>query len=315
MIGAAPLSRMKRTRVRAVFTGGGPNGRSGRLGYAYIAVAMVYLVIFVIYPMVQAVIISFTNANLLAPTSGTNVGVANYRSTLSSPEIHHMLLITILFAVVVTVIGLVAGVGCALLVNGIRKGAGVVRALLAVPWTVPSIVVGLLFVLMMDPHIGVLNYLLGKVGLPGVAWLTNNNVAFWSVCLETIWTLYPFVMLVSLAALQGVPSDLYDAAAVDGARGWVLLRRVTLPAIAPTLRIITLFLVIFAFQQFQAIWVMTQGGPINGTDFLTINIYKEAFVNDNLGQASAVGVIGFVMSALITLAFFWQQRRVQRQGA
>lgn len=315
VIGTEPLKRGGELRTRARRLSRGRSIRQhDRLGYVYIAAAVVYLGIFVIYPMIQAVLISFTNASLLAPTEGSGVGFANYRSALSSPGLQHTLAITILFAVVVTVVSLIAGVGCALLVSGARRGTGALRALLAVPWTLPTLVVGLLFVLMFDPHIGVFNYLLRAVGLPSVGWLTNDNVAFWSVSGETIWTLYPFVMLVTLAALQAVPSDLYDAAAVDGARGWVLLRRVTLPAISPTLRIVSLFLVIFAFQQFQTIWVMTQGGPINGTDFLTISIYKEAFVNDNLGQASTVGVVGFILSAIVTVAFFWLQRRAQRQG-
>jgi multiple sugar transport system permease protein len=86
-----------------------------------------------------------------------------------------------------------------------------------------------------------------------------------------------------------------------------------LPSISPTLRIVSLFLVIFAFQQFQAIWVMTEGGPIHGTNFLVINVYKTAFVNDDLGQASTVGVIGFVLSAIVTISYFIQQRRWQTE--
>lgn len=280
-----------------------------KLAYAYISAAAIYLAVFVLYPMIRAIVISFTSANLLAPTEGTFVGLANYRMELGSPLLWHSIAITVLFAVIVSLAALLAGVACALLLDRWTVGQGVLQSLLAVPWTIPTLVVGLLFVLIFGPHTGVLNYLLGRAGLPGVPWLTNDNVAFWSVCLVTVWTLYPFVMLVSLAALRAVPSELYDAAAVDGARGWALLRWITLPAISPTLRIVSLFMVIFAFQQFQAIWVMTEGGPISGTDFLVINVYKTAFVNDDLGQASTIGVIGFVLSAIITVAYFIEQRR------
>jgi multiple sugar transport system permease protein len=278
-----------------------------------VSAAALYLAVFVIYPMIQAFFISLTSANLLSPTEGTFIGLANYRNALGSPELWHSIAITVLFAVVVSVAALLAGLGCALLLNGWTIGRGALQALLAVPWTIPSLVAGLLFVLIFDPHTGVLNYVLSQVGLPQVGWLTNDNVAFWSVSVETVWALYPFVMLVSLAALRAVPSDLYDAAAVDGAQGWALLRWVTLPSISPTLRIVSLFLVIFAFQQFQAIWVMTEGGPIHGTNFLVINVYKTAFVNDDLGQASTVGVIGFVLSAIVTISYFIQQRRWQTE--
>lgn len=285
--------------------------RNQKLAYAYVAAAALYLAVFVIYPMVQAIVISFSATSLLSPTQGTFVGLANYKAALGSPELRHSLAITVLFAIVVSVVALVLGVACALLVDRWTLGRGALRALLAVPWTIPSLVVGLLFTLIYDPHTGVLNYVLGRVGLPQLGWLTNNDLAFWSVCGETVWTLYPFAMLVSLAALQTVPSELYDAGAVDGAEGWSLLRHITLPSISPTLRIVAVFLVIFAFQQFQAIWVMTEGGPINGTDFLVINVYKTAFVNDELGQASTVGVIGFILSAIVTIAYFIQQRRAQ----
>lgn len=277
----------------------------------YVAAAALYLVVFVIYPMIQAIVISLTSASLLSPTEGRFVGLANYRAEFGSPALWHSIGVTVLFTAVVTVAALLAGLACALLLDRWPMGRGTLQALLAVPWAIPSLVAGLLFVLIYGPHTGVLNYVLREIGLPQVGWLTNNTVAFWSVCGQTVWALYPFVMLVSVAALRAVPSDLYDAAAVDGAKGWTLLRWVTLPSISPTLRMISLFLVIFAFQQFQAIWVMTEGGPINGTNFLVINVYKTAFVDDDLGRASAVGVIGLVLSTIVTIAYFIEQRRTQ----
>src|SRR5579871_6752131 len=144
------------------------------LAYAYVAAAALYLAVFVLYPMVQAIIISFSATNLLSPTQGTFVGLANYKAALGSPELQHTLAITVSFAIVVSVVALLLGLGCALLVHRWTLGRGAVRALLAMPWTIPSLVAGLLFTLIFDPHTGVLNYLLGRVGLPQLGWLTSD---------------------------------------------------------------------------------------------------------------------------------------------
>jgi multiple sugar transport system permease protein len=165
-----------------------------------------------------------------------------------------------------------------------------------------------------DPQIGVLNYLLHFVSLPKVGWVTDNNVALWSVAAVTAWTVYPFVVLVTLAALQSVQADLYDGAAVDGASAWQMLRYVVIPAILPTLAIVALFVVIWSFQLFQVTWVLTEGGPINATNFLIINLYKVAFIDQNLGPAAAIGVVGLLFSSCATVAFFVLQRRRDLEG-
>ena len=284
-------------------------------GYMYVALAFIYLGVFVLYPMGRTIWYSLTNAVLTSPTSGSFVGLANYRELLSSGQLGQSLYITLMYVLVVTTASMVLGVGCALLLERVKVGRRVLRTALALPWAMPTIATGVFFSIAFDPNVGILNILLGRLHLSPVPWLTSNDVAFWSVCLVTVWTLFPFVMLVSVAALQGVPKVLYDSASIDGASTWAQLRYVTLPTIAPTLRIVTVFEVIWTFQLFQIAYVLTGGGPINGTNFLVINLYKTAFDNQQLGSASAIGVVGLMLAAVVVAIYMLVERRAERVSA
>ena len=282
----------------------GGRRRGNRAAYMYIVAAFAYLVVFVLYPIAKAVWISLTTTSLLSPTDNTYAGLANYEFLFKNGIIQHTVWLTIVFVIAVTVFSMILGVGAALLVESLTAGRATARTLLALPWTIPSVVIALLFDLILDQQIGVVNQVLRMGHLPPIDWLTNDTVALVSVTGVTIWNLFPFVMLVTMAALQTVPAEIYDSAAVDGARGFALARHITLPSIAPTLQVVSLFLVIWAFQQFQVLWIMTQGGPINGTDVVSIEIYRTAFLFNDLGRASAIGVIAMIPSVLITIAYF-----------
>lgn len=278
--------------------------RGSRAAYAYVVAAFAYLVVFVLYPIGKAIWISLTSTDLLSPNKNEYIGLANYQNLIDGGTIQHTLWLTVIFVVAVSVCSMVAGVGTALLVETLVTGKATARTLLALPWTIPSVVIALLFDLILDQRIGVVNQILALVGLPAIDWLTNDTIALVSVIGVTVWNLFPFVMLVTMAALQTVPAELYDSAAVDGAGRWDMARRITLPFIAPTLQVVFLFLIIWAFQQFQVLWIMTQGGPITGTDVVSIELYRTAFLYDNLGRASAIGVIALIPSLLITLLYF-----------
>ena len=258
------------------------HGRHGnRVAYVYIAAAFAYLAFFVLYPIARAIWMSLTKTHLLTPTKNTFIGLDNYTALLSGGALQHTLWVTAVFVVAITASSLLIGVGTALLVETLTTGKAVARTLLALPWTIPAVVIALLFTLILDQRIGINNRLLEMVGLDGVRWLTDDGIA-----------------------LVSVPAELYDAAAVDGAGGWDMARRITIPFIMPTLQVTSLFLIIWSFQQFQVIWIMTQGGPINGTSVVSIDLYRTAFFNDNLGRASALGVIALIPALVITLIYF-----------
>lgn len=295
-----------RRRIGRADTGspGGSRRRGTRAAYAYVAAAFVYLAVFVLYPIGKAIWISLTSTDLLSPTHNVYVGLQNYQSLLDGGILQHTLWLTIIFVAAVSVFSMVVGVGAALLVETLIAGKATARTLLALPWTIPSVVIALLFDLILDQRVGVVNQILQLGNLPPVSWLTSDTMALVSVVGVTVWNFFPFVMLVTIAALQTVPPELSESASVDGAGRWAMARQITLPYIMPTLQVISLFLVIWAFQQFQVLWIMTQGGPINGTDVVSIELYKTAFLFNDLGRASAIGVIAMIPALLITLFYF-----------
>ncbi|MHB8398152.1 MAG: carbohydrate ABC transporter permease [Candidatus Limnocylindrales bacterium] len=266
--------------------------------------AFAYLAVFVLYPIGKAIWLSLTSTDLLSPTKNEYIGLTNYQKLIDSGTIQHTLWLTIIFVAVVSVLSMLVGVGSALLIETLVTGKATARTLLALPWTIPSVVIALLFDLILDQRIGVANNLLNLMHLPPVNWLTDDTVAMVSVIGVTVWNLFPFVMLVTIAALQTVPVELHDSAVVDGAGRWGLARHITLPYISPTLQVVSLFLIIWAFQQFQVLWILTQGGPINGTDVVSIELYRTAFLFNDLGAASAIGVVAMIPSLLITLFYF-----------
>lgn len=308
---AEPAARSGTSADRAGFSSGptvAPRSehrrRANRAAYAYILGAFAYLLVFVLYPIARAIWISLTKTDLLTPTNNQFVGIRNFQSIIDSGTIQHTLWLTLIFVVAVSVLSMLVGVGSALLVETLVAGKASARTLLAIPWTIPSVVIALLFDLILAQNVGLANHLLALVGLPSISWLTDDSVAMVSVIGVTVWNLFPFVMLVTMAAVQTVPAELFDSASVDGAGGWAMARRITLPYIMPTLQVVSLFLVIWAFQQFQVLWILTQGGPINGTDVVSIELYRTAFLFNDLGRASAIGVIAMVPSILVTLVYF-----------
>ena len=294
-------------------TSSGLGRRGNRVAYAYLAAAFIYLAVFVLYPIARAVWISLTKTSLLTPNTNEFIGLQNFEKLIGSGAIQHTLWLTMVFVVAVTSISMVVGVGAALLIEALRRGKGTARTLLALPWTIPSVVIALLFDLILNQRVGVVNHVLATVGGAPVNWLTDPRLAMVSVIGVTVWNLFPFVMLVTMAALQTVPSEIYDSAKTDGADGWAMARRITLPYIAPTLQVISLFLIIWSFQQFQVLWILTQGGPMNATSIVSIELYRTAFLFNDLGKASAIGVIALVPSLLITLIYFRVANPMERR--
>jgi multiple sugar transport system permease protein len=158
---------------------------------------------------------------------------------------------------------------------------------------------------MYDAQFGVINRLLEALGVidRGVAWLGNVDTAMGAVIVESVWKGTPFVFVMLLAALQAVPPELHDAAKVDGADGLRRLRHVTLPTIAPTLAIAATLTTVYTFNNFNSIWLMTEGGPLRATETLTILVYKQAFQSFDLGRATAIGAITFLALLAFVLLF------------
>jgi multiple sugar transport system permease protein len=283
--------------------------------YLFIAAAAIYLLMLTGAPLLDGVWLSLTDTQLLNPTGGTFIGAQNYSTLFSDASFAHSLVITVVYSAATVVGSLVVGTVAAVAINGAFRGRAVARAILTFPWAVPSVAAVLVFSWIYNKDSGILNHALSSVGLSGHGWLVDPSWSLFAVTLTSVWKVFPFVMLVVLAALQSVPEELYEAARVDGADAFNRFRTVALPFLLPTLRVAALLMTIWSFRRFEIIWLLTQGGPVDSTNALVINVYREAFVNSELGRSAAMGVVGLVLSTIVTIIFFYVDRGAARKEA
>jgi multiple sugar transport system permease protein len=293
-----------------------PRWSARLLPYAFVAAAGIYLLVLAGVPLIEGIWLGFTETNLLNPTGGSYVGLHNFHELLKSGSTGHSVVITCAYAVAVVVGSLVFGTFCALLINSPFRGRTIARVLLTLPWAMPTVAASLIFIWIYNQDSGVLNYAVGRVGVGAKGWLTDPSLGLLSVTVASIWMVFPFVMLVLLAALQSVPEEMYEAARVDGADALNTLKNVTLPLLYPTIRVVALLMTIWSLRRFEVIWLLTQGGPVGATNVLVVNLYREAFQFNELGMSAAIGVIGLCLSAIVTVVFFvLEQRAAGRETA
>jgi ABC-type sugar transport systems, permease components len=283
--------------------------------YFLVAPAALYLLLFMAYPLLKELQLSFTNTSLLSPGDGDIVGLANYAQVIADPEFAKSLWITVLYAAGSVVGALGLGLGAALVMNQPTRGRVLIRSAITLPWAAPPIAVALIFAWMFNNQYGIINFLLAKAGIieSYQQWFDNQDLALVALLLVTIWMTFPICALILLAAMQSIPRELYEASKVDSASALNRFKYVTIPGIRPTLYVITLLLTIWALRRFDIIWVMTQGGPVGSTTTLVVNLYREAFQNQHLGVSSAIGILGFVLSTIVTVAYFLLNRQSERQ--
>lgn len=284
--------------------------------YLLIAPAVVYLLIFQAYPLLEGGRLSLTQTSLLQPRSGRFVGLANYGEILTSPRFLEVGLITSIYTLASVLGALALGMAAALLMNRPFRGRGFVRSAVTIPWAAPQVAVALIFVWMFNNQYGVINFLLTSLGVQDDygRWLDNPDRALIAVLTVTVWKIFPITALVLLAALQAIPDELYEASSIDGADPVNVFKTVILPGIAPTLLVITLFLTIWSLRRFEIIWLMTQGGPAGATGTLVVDLYREAFRHSRLGYGATLGMVGVLVSTLATAAFFAVSQRLNRKG-
>ncbi len=240
----------------------------------------------------------------------TWIGLENYRHLVSDPTFWQSLLNTVVFTVISVPLSMALGLGSALLLNRVLPGRGLFRALIYVPVVVSGVAAGIIFLRLFDPLRGILNQLLSTVGLPNVDWQGDGRAAFLSVIIVTTWQGIGFGMVVYLAGLQGIPRDLYEAAALDGATGWKSFRWVTWPLLNPTTVFLAVYSIILSFQVFDVVFVLTRGGPGTATTFLVQYAYDQGFNQRQQGYAATIGVVIYAIVLVLT-GVWWRvsQRR------
>lgn len=256
------------------------------------------------WPLVDTVRLSFTDARLVG-TQGQFVGIENYAKLIFSSNFQRALTTTALFAILSVTAEMVLGVLAALLLNQEFKGRTLLRALMILPWALPTVVNATLWRLIYNPEYGALNALLTQVGLLDAyrSWLGEPGTAMAALIIADCWKNFPLVALIALAALQAVPRDIMAASMVDGAGAWARFRFVLLPYLAGPLMVALVLRTIEAFKVFDIIWVMTRGGPANSTRTLSILVYQEAFSFQRAGSGASLALIVTLLVTLLAVAY------------
>ncbi len=277
-------------------------------GYAFVAPNMVLLTVFVLLPLVWAVVISFQQTNGFG--AGRFVGLDNYGRLATDPVFWRATANTVLFTVIVTPASMAIGLGIAVLLNSVLPARGLFRSILILPMAISGVATALIGVLVFDQDTGVLDKLLRSIGLPSVDWQSNGTAAFASVMLVTLWWRVGFNMLIYLAGLQAINPELYEAARLDGANGWQRFRHLTVPLVGPSSFFLLVLNVVYSFQVFDIVFVMTGGGPQNATTVLVTYAYDNGFVTGDQGYAAAIGVFLLVLTLTFTV-LRWRTSRTR----
>jgi multiple sugar transport system permease protein len=291
-----------------------PRLQSHLLPYALVSPVLALITAFVLYPMAQGALVSLYEARDLVPRAHEFAGLANFVRLFQSDATLTSIWVTLVYVLLTTGLSMVIALGAALVLNASFTGRAFFRAALTIPWGTPLVAAALIWFWMLDPQYGVVNFVVRSLGLTsqGIAWLISPRWAMPAVVLVDVWRTFPFGALVLLTALQAIDPDLYWVAAVDGANQRAVFRHVILPSIRPSLGLLGLLYTIWGMKRFDTIWILTQGGPADTTNVLSVYIYREAFRNFRIGDASAMALVGAILSVLVTFAYFAMERRRAR---
>jgi len=277
-----------------------------RAAYLLLSPNLLLLGLFVFVPLVGAAVISLQRTDGFG--GGTFAGLANYAKLFGDPLFWRSLVNTTAFTVLVTPLSMALGLGAAVLLNTVLPARPVFRSVLILPMAISGVATALLGVLVFDENTGLLDLLLRTVGLPAVPWQSGSAAAFASVVLVTLWWRVGFNMLIYLAGLQGIGPDLYEAATLDGANRWQQFRHLTFPLLGASTFFLLIINVIFSFQVFDIVFVLTGGGPRNATSVLVTYAYDTGFEVRDQGYAAAIGMVLLVLTMAFTL-LQWRTNR------
>jgi multiple sugar transport system permease protein len=235
----------------------------------------------------------------------------NYTDLLTSSAVAERAITTAVYVIGAVGLQTVLGFGIAYLISRRVRGQGAMTTVFLIPMMLSPVVVGLFWKFMLDTQFGVVNSVIGSLGLGQVEWLTQQRLALLSLILVDTWQWTPFIMLIALAGLTAVPRYLYEAAAIDRASGWFRLRHITLPLVWPLLLIGVLFRAIEAFRLFDLVYILTSGGPGTSTETLSYGVYKTAFLGFDTGRASAYGMLMVIVVIVLAQVYLRYLERLR----
>ena len=290
------------------------NSRNG-LGLVFMLPAGVLLLLFLTYPLGLGVWLGFTDAKIGRP--GEFVGLENYAFLWGDSVTRLALFNTLFYTIVASVLKFVLGLCLALLLNRHLPFKTVLRAIVLLPWIVPTALSAIAFWWIYDSQFSVVSWVLQRLGLIDryVDFLGDPWNARWSTIVANVWRGIPFVAISLLAGLQTISPSLYEAAAIDGATAWQRFRHVTLPLLTPIIAVVMTFSVLFTFTDFQLIYVLTRGGPLNATHLMATLSFQRAISGGAMGEGAALAtaMVPFLLAAIM-FSYFGLQRRAWQQG-
>lgn len=271
--------------------------------FAFLAPALIVIGLFVIWPMVSALRLSFTDASGFGREEW--VGLENYVTVFTDPDILNAVVNTVQYTVLFTPAAVLAALGLALLLaNPHLPFRSFFRTALFVPFVISFAVAAFAWSYLIDPQVGLLNHWLGGLGIRMGNVLQDPTLAMPAVAFVAVWKLFGFYFVIFLAGLQDIPSSLYEAARVDGAGPWSRFRHVTLPLLSNTMAFVLVFAMIAALQAFDQIYVMTGGGPYGHTQTVVMEIYESGFRKLEVGFASALSYVLLAATLILSLVQF-----------
>ena len=285
------------------------------LGFWFMLPALAFLVLFLVYPLGLGVWLSFTDAKIGRP--GKFVGLENYEWIIGDSKFLMSVFNTLFYTFVASVIKFVLGLYLALLLNEHLPFKAIIRAVILIPFIVPTVLSAIAFWWLFDPQFSIISWTLKKLGIitTNIDFLGDAWNARWSVIFANVWRGVPFIAITLLAGLQTVSPSLYEAATLDGATPWQRFRYITYPLLTPIIAVVMTFSVLFTFTDFQLIKVLTNGGPAGATELMATMSYNTAILGGRVGEGSAIStaMVPFLLGAIM-ISWFGLQRRKWQQG-
>lgn len=273
--------------------------------YLFLLPIMLFIVVMVIAPLIYVIYLSFTEWSM-GTTAPVFVGLDNFKNLLMDERFLNSVWRTLYLAIVSVAIEVVLGLAIAMLLNRAFKAKNFVKTLFLLPMIATPIAIGMVWILIYEPTMGIANYFLKHMGIDPVMWLIDPNLVLNSLVIVEVWEWTPMIVLIMLAGLAGLPTDPYESAVVDGANKWQIFTKITLPLCAPTLIVAAMLRMIDALKSFDIIYSMTNGGPVFASETLNIYSYILTFQYFKMGQGSAsilmfLVVIGVVCGLMVFL--------------
>ena len=284
-------------------------------GMWFMLPAAAFLILFLVYPLGLGIWLSFTDTKIGEP--GQFVGLENYEWIIGDTKFQTAVFFTIFYTLIASMVKFVVGLYLAILLNNNMPFKAILRAIVLIPFIVPTVLSAIAFWWIFDPQFSIVSWTLrkwgfieGNINFLGDAW--NSR---WSVIFANVWRGVPFVAITLLAGLQTVPPSLYEAATLDGATPWQMFVKITYPLLTPIIAVVMTFSVLFTFTDFQLIKVLTNGGPAGATELMATMSYNTAILGSRIGEGAAVStaMVPFLLAAIM-VSWFGLQRRKWQQG-